>query len=172
MEKLWAPWRMAYIAVPQPEGCVFCSKPGTGKDREELILHRGETCFIIMNLFPYNNGHVMVVPYRHTADLLSLTAAEQAEMMRLTQFCVRVLGEAIHPEAFNLGMNLGRTAGAGIADHLHMHVVPRWNGDTNFMPVIGETKVLPDALFAGYDKIKAVVDRLAGELAGVELGNP
>ena len=164
MEKLWAPWRMAYIAVTQPEGCVFCTKPETGNDREELILYRGETCFIIMNLFPYNNGHVMVVPYRHTADLLSLTATEQVEMMRLTQFCVRVLKDAINPDGFNLGMNLGRTAGAGIADHLHMHIVPRWNGDTNFMPVIGETKVLPDALLGSYDKIKAVVDRLAGEL--------
>ena len=119
---------------------------------------------VFLNRFPYNNGHVMVVSYRHTADLLSLTTEEQAEMMRLTQFCVQVLKEAINPDAFNIGMNLGRTAGAGIADHLHMHVVPRWNGDTNFMPVIGETKVLPDALLPGYDKIKAVVDRLAGEL--------
>jgi ATP adenylyltransferase len=164
MEKLWAPWRMSYVGVPQPEGCVFCAKPAAGDDRETLILYRGETCFIIMNLFPYNNGHVMVVPYRHTSDMLSLTAAEQAEMMRLTQFSVRVLKEAIQPEAFNVGMNLGRIAGAGIAEHLHMHVVPRWNGDTNFMPVLAETKVLPDALYGGYDKIKAVVDRLTDEL--------
>ncbi len=164
MEKLWAPWRMAYVGVPQSEGCVFCSKPGLDRDREELILYRGETCFIIMNLFPYNNGHVMVVPFRHTADFQSLTTAEQAEMMRLTQFSVRVLEEAFHPDAYNIGMNLGRIAGAGIAEHLHMHIVPRWNGDTNFMPVIAETKVLPDALFGGYDKLKATVDRLSVEL--------
>lgn len=159
MERLWAPWRMAYIEVPQIRGCVFCEKPRAGDDREQLILHRGEHCFVIMNLFPYNNGHVMVAPYRHTADLVGLTEEEQAEMMRLTRYCVRVLQEAFRPDAFNLGMNLGKSAGAGIADHLHMHIVPRWDGDTNFMPVLGETKVLPDALFSTYDKVRAAIDR-------------
>ncbi|MFN3653560.1 MAG: HIT family protein [Armatimonadota bacterium] len=161
MERLWAPWRMAYIEVPPAQGCIFCTKPDAGDDRQQLILYRGEHCFIIMNLFPYNNGHLMVAPYRHTADLVSLSAEEQAEMMRLTRYCVRVLSEAMGPEGFNIGMNLGRTAGAGIADHLHMHVVPRWNGDTNFMPVLGETKVLPDALHGTYDKIAAVIARTA-----------
>lgn len=151
---------MAYIDVPQPQGCIFCTKPHEADDREQLILYRGEHCFVIMNLFPYNNGHLMVAPYRHTADLVGLTADEQAEMMRLTRHCVRLLTEAWRPEAFNIGMNLGRTAGAGIADHLHMHVVPRWNGDTNFMPVIGETKVLPDALHTSYDKLADVLSRL------------
>ena len=161
MEKLWAPWRMAYIEVSQPAGCVFCHAPqATGKERELLVLHRGEHCFIIMNLFPYNNGHVMVAPYRHTADFVGLTAEEQAEIMKLTRHAVRALKEAFGPEGFNLGMNLGHTAGAGIADHLHMHAVPRWNGDTNFMPVLGETKVLPDALFASYDKIRAAMERI------------
>lgn len=159
MEKLWAPWRMAYIEVSAPVGCIFCTKPEQTDDREQLILFRGETCFVIMNLFPYNNGHLMVAPYRHTADLVGLTEAEQAEMMRLTRYCVRVLTDAFHPDAFNIGMNLGKVAGAGIAEHLHMHIVPRWNGDTNFMPVLAETKVLPDALHATYDKIKAVIDR-------------
>lgn len=159
MERLWAPWRMAYIEVTQPEGCVFCRKT-EGQEREHLVLYRGEQCFIIMNLFPYNNGHLMVAPYRHTADLVGLTEAEQAEMMRLTRYCVKLLGEAFRPDAYNIGMNLGRTAGAGIADHLHMHIVPRWNGDTNFMPVLGETKVLPDALHATYDKLMAALQRL------------
>lgn len=157
MERLWAPWRMAYIEVKQPEGCIFCEKPKAGNDREQLILYRGEHCFIMMNLFPYNNGHLMVAPYRHTADLAGITGDEQVEMMALTRYCVAVLGEAFHPEGYNIGMNLGRVAGAGVADHLHMHVVPRWNGDTNFMPVLAETKVLPDALYGSYDKLLAQV---------------
>jgi ATP adenylyltransferase len=152
---------MAYIEVAKkPEGCVFCAKLTEEDDRQQLILYRGHTCFVIMNLFPYNNGHVMVVPYRHTADLVGLTAEEQEEMMRLTRHCVRMLTEAFHPEGFNLGMNLGRSAGAGVEDHLHMHAVPRWNGDTNFMPVLGETRVLPDALFSSYDKLVAVLQRI------------
>ncbi len=160
MERLWAPWRMAYIEVTQPEGCVFCMRPASADEREGLLLYRGRHCFVLMNLFPYNNGHLMVAPYRHTADLPNLTPEEQAELMALTGHCVRVLTEAFRPDGFNVGMNLGRTAGAGIADHLHMHVVPRWNGDTNFMPVLGETKVLPDALFGSYDRLKAVFERL------------
>ncbi len=157
MERLWAPWRMAYIEVKKPTGCIFCTKPESGNDREELILYRGEHCFVIMNLFPYNNGHLMVAPYRHTADVVGLTDEEQAEMMRLTRFCVRVLTEAFQPDGFNLGMNLGKVAGAGIADHLHMHIVPRWNGDSNFMPVVGETKVLPEMLGVTYDKLLEVI---------------
>jgi ATP adenylyltransferase len=161
MEYLWAPWRMAYIDAPKKvAGCVFCSKLDQGQDREQLILHRGEHCFVIMNLFPYNNGHLMVAPYRHTADLVGLSAAEQEEMMRLTRHGVRLLTEAFHPEGFNLGMNLGRTAGAGVEDHLHMHIVPRWNGDTNFMPVLAETKVLPDALYGTYDKVAAAMEKI------------
>lgn len=159
MERIWAPWRMAYIDVPRQEGCVFCNKLSGADDREELILHRGQTCFLIMNLFPYNNGHLMIAPFRHTADLVGLTEEEQAEMMRLTRYCVRVLSEAFRPDGFNLGMNLGKSAGAGVADHLHMHVVPRWDGDTNFMPVLGETKVLPDALYATYDKVLSAMQR-------------
>jgi ATP adenylyltransferase len=160
MDYLWAPWRMAYIEVKQPEGCVFCTKPAQEDEREQLLLYRGERCFILMNLFPYNNGHLMVAPFRHTADLVGLSAEEQAELMRLTRYCVRVLETAFRPEAYNIGMNLGKTAGAGVAEHLHMHVVPRWNGDTNFMPVLGETKVLPDALFSSYDKLRVAIEEL------------
>lgn len=156
MEKLWAPWRMAYIEVKKPTGCIFCDKPQTGNDRDELILYHGQRCFVIMNLFPYNNGHLMVAPFRHTADIVGLTPEEQEEMMRLTRHCVRVLAEAFQPDGFNIGMNLGRVAGAGIADHLHMHIVPRWNGDSNFMPVIGETKVLPEMLGTTWEKLSEV----------------
>src|SRR5437764_11568557 len=160
MEKLWAPWRMTYVQIEKPTGCIFCEKPGAADHRNELVLFRGREGFIVMNLFPYNNGHLMVAPYRHTADLSGLTSSEQAELMDLTTFCTRLLEEAFHPEGYNLGMNLGQTAGAGVADHLHMHVVPRWNGDTNFMPVIAETKVLPDALFASYDRLAAAGERI------------
>lgn len=157
MERLWSPWRMAYIEVPKVEGCVFCALSKQSDDRRDLVLHRGEHALVMMNLFPYNNGHLMVAPYRHTADLVNLSEDEQRELMLLTRYSVRVLQHAYHPEGFNLGMNLGSAAGAGIAEHLHQHIVPRWNGDTNFMPILGETKVLPDTLFGTYDKLAAVV---------------
>jgi ATP adenylyltransferase len=160
MEKLWAPWRMAYVEVKKPSGCIFCEKPRAGDDRTELVLYRGRTSFLIMNLFPYNNGHLMVAPYRHAAALADLDAPERAEMMDLACFATGLLGEAFGPDGFNLGVNLGRVAGAGVADHVHLHVVPRWDGDTNFMPVVAETKVLPEALFSTYDRLMAAGERI------------
>lgn len=158
MERLWAPWRMAYIktdevAKPGPTGCIFCDKPAEDDDRQNLIVHRGKTAFVLMNLFPYNNGHLMVAPYKHTASLADLDNETLLEMMTLARNSQDALQIAFHPEGYNLGMNLGKVAGAGIADHLHLHIVPRWNGDTNFMPVLAETKVLPDSLQGSYDKI-------------------
>jgi ATP adenylyltransferase len=158
MERLWAPWRMAYVEVKEPAGCIFCEKPKAGDDRQELILYRGQTAFVLLNKFPYNNGHLMVAPYRHTADLAGLSAEEQAEIIGLGGAATRLLEHALSPDGFNLGINLGRTAGAGVAEHLHLHVVPRWNGDTNFMPVLAETKVLPDALFSSYDRLRQAVE--------------
>ena len=163
MERLWSPWRMGYLEVTKPAGCIFCEKPRQGNDREQLILFRGAEALIMLNMYPYNNGHLMVAPYRHTAELPGLTAAEGAEITALTAFSLRLLGHAFQPDGYNLGMNLGRVAGAGFADHLHQHVVPRWDGDTNFMPVIAGTKVLPQALFDTYDRLVA---------AGRELGWP
>jgi len=154
MEKLWAPWRMEYILQEKPSGCIFCDKPKQDRDRESLILHRGAGCFVIMNFYPYNNGHLMIVPYRHIADLAALTAAEQSEMMTLLGRCTTILTQQMRPHGFNIGMNLGRTAGAGIDDHLHFHIVPRWNGDTNFMPVTGHTKVLSQGLQESWDSLK------------------
>ncbi|NLP10282.1 HIT domain-containing protein [bacterium] len=154
MKKLWAPWRMEYILQEKPSGCIFCDKPQQNRDRENLILHRGAGCFVIMNFYPYNNGHLMVVPYRHLSDLAALTAAEQSEMMTLLARCTTVLTQQMKPHGFNIGMNLGRTAGAGIDDHLHFHIVPRWNGDTNFMPVTGHTKVLSQGLLESWDLLK------------------
>jgi ATP adenylyltransferase len=159
MEKLWAPWRMAYVEVAKPQGCIFCDKPREERDDENLILQRGKTAFVIMNAFPYNNGHLMVAPYRHTAELESLSAEERDELMALAQESLSLLQAAFGPNGYNLGMNLGRVAGAGIADHLHLHLVPRWDGDTNFMPVIADTKVLPDSLQSSYRKLREVLQR-------------
>ncbi|OGG45982.1 MAG: HIT family hydrolase [Candidatus Handelsmanbacteria bacterium RIFCSPLOWO2_12_FULL_64_10] len=158
MERLWAPWRMRYVAgAEKSEGCIFCEKWRGDADAENLVLFRGEECFAILNLFPYNNGHLMVVPVRHVADIVDLTASEQAEMFRLMQRMVCVLRETMSPHGFNIGFNLGRAAGAGIADHLHLHVVPRWSGDTNFMPVLDATRVISEALEETYRKLKAVI---------------
>lgn len=161
MERLWAPWRMKYIEEGSKiEGCIFCIFPAEQDDRKNLILYRGEHSFIMLNSFPYNPGHLMVAPYKHTADLYELTDEELLEVDHLVRFSVRLLSATVQPDGFNLGVNLGRTAGAGIVDHVHWHVVPRWNGDTNFMPVIGETKVLPESLEATYDKLRRKIDEL------------
>jgi ATP adenylyltransferase len=154
MKKLWAPWRIEYILQEKPQGCIFCDKPRQERDRDNLILFRGSTCFVIMNFYPYNNGHLMVVPYRHTAELNSLTPAEQAEMMTLLGRGTQILQQQFKPHGFNIGMNLGRVAGAGIDDHLHFHLVPRWNGDTNFMPITGHTRVLSQGLLEAWDQLQ------------------
>ena len=146
---------MTYIAdVDKTEaGCVFCNKALETDDRKNLILHRGKTCFVIMNLFPYNNGHLMVIPYAHIAEIGHIDHEASMELWKLLCRAQKALREAIHPDGFNIGMNLGRIAGAGIDTHLHAHIVPRWNGDTNFMPVVGETKVISQALGATYDAL-------------------
>ena len=154
MEHLWAPWRMAYVGVEQPPGCIFCVKPGEDRDVENCILHRGKHAFVMLNAFPYNSGHLLIAPYRHTADLGELTGEEALEMMQLAQQGIAALGRAFRPDGHNLGMNLGRVAGAGIADHLHLHIVPRWNGDNNFMTVVADTRVLPEALADSYQKLR------------------
>lgn len=156
MERLWAPWRDAYIAAPHDadEGCIFCDKPREERDAENYILLRAERVFVILNAYPYNNGHLMVVPYEHVGDLEAAAPATLAEMMTVAQRCVRVLRATMRPAAFNLGMNLGRPAGAGVADHMHLHVVPRWNGDTNFMPVLAGVRVLSQALASSYEVLR------------------
>ena len=135
-------------------GCIFCDKPAADRDVENLIVHRGRNAFGILNLYPYNNGHMMIVPYGHTASLDDLDSETLLEIMHLVAISQRVLAKAFGPHGYNVGMNFGRVAGAGIADHLHMHIVPRWNGDANFMTVIGETRVLPESLEVSYRKIK------------------
>lgn len=156
MEHLWAPWRMTYIDPKgaKEQGCIFCVKPQENRDEENLILYRGERCFVLMNLFPYNNGHLMIAPYAHVPDIEHLDAETLTEMMLTAQKSLAALRAAMHPDGFNMGINQGTVAGAGIADHVHFHVVPRWNGDTNFMPVLAETKVMPDYLQSTYRQLK------------------
>jgi ATP adenylyltransferase len=164
MERLFAPWRMTYISADTADGggsaisigtpkCIFCDKVASQDDQANLIVHRGTTAFVLLNLYPYNNGHLMVAPYLHTARLTDLDGEALGEIMELIKHCEAALDHAYKPQGYNIGMNLGQIAGAGIADHLHMHIVPRWSGDTNFMPVLGDTKVLPDSLQGSYEKI-------------------
>ncbi|MCP3178185.1 MAG: HIT domain-containing protein [Desulfuromonadales bacterium] len=161
MEKLWAPWRMEYIYGETPQGCVLCLDEDRANDRQRLVLYRGEHCFIMMNKFPYTNGHLMVSPFRHTCCLENLTDTEALEMHQLVVMARGVLLDCFSPQGFNIGMNLGQIAGAGIADHLHMHIVPRWSGDTNFMPVFADVRVIPQHIQATYEKLVVHFDRRA-----------
>lgn len=154
MQVLWAPWRMAYIGGPKSEGCIFCTKPEAADRRSELVLTATPHAAVMLNRFPYANGHVMVSPRRHTADLGALDAAEYAGLSEALRRSMAILGELFHPDGMNVGMNLGAAAGAGIADHLHWHIVPRWIGDTNYMPLIGEVRVMPEHLEALYDRLR------------------
>jgi ATP adenylyltransferase len=158
VDRLWAPWRMPYImstVKQQEEGCVFCKMLGEAEDERNLILHRGGNAFVVMNLFPYNTGHLMVVPVRHTGDYASLTAEEHLELNALIARSQAALGKALSPHGYNIGMNLGRASGAGIVDHLHYHLVPRWSGDSNFMSVVADTKVISESLTDSYRRLKA-----------------
>ena len=160
MERLWSPWRLAYVSGGgESKGCVFCEVHASGPS-EPLLIWSGEHSFVILNLYPYNNGHLMVVPHRHVATLALSQPEELAELMRLTRLAEMALTEAYRPQGMNVGMNLGRPAGAGIVDHLHIHVVPRWTGDTNFMSVVGNVRVLPEALEATGERLRGIFERL------------
>jgi ATP adenylyltransferase len=159
MDKLWAPWRIEYVGKPQEEGCIFCEKPKQNRDRENLIVKRGETVFVMLNAFPYSNGHLMVAPYRHVAAPHELTDEETLEIMRTASDMQLVLRETHNARGFNMGINLGKCAGAGIEDHIHVHVVPRWEGDTNFMPILSDTKVICEALTSSYEKLLEELER-------------
>jgi len=162
MNRLWTPWRLAYVteaSTPLP-GCIFCDALHA-RDREPLVVHGGERAYVILNKFPYNNGHLMVVPNRHVGRLADLDEEELVEIMRLTQLAERVLTGEYAPHGFNVGLNLGAPAGAGIADHLHVHVVPRWTADTNFISVVGETRVLPEELPTTAARVRAAFARVS-----------
>ena len=154
MKQLWAPWRMEFIAeAPKHGDCVFCGLLRAGENEKTLILHRDSRVFAVLNKYPYNNGHLMVVPNAHVADFTQLEDDDLVALSRLAKASVRILKEVYKPEGFNLGMNLGTSAGAGIKDHLHLHIVPRWLGDTNFMPVLADTKSMPQHLSASYREL-------------------
>ena len=159
-ETLWAPWRMAYIESPKGEGGgdIFVDLPAQGDDRKNLILHRGKTAFVMMNAYPYTNGHLLVAPYRQVTDVTLLTDEETLEIGRLVAESVRWVRRAYRPDGFNLGVNMGSAAGAGIPQHLHYHVVPRWSGDTNFMTSVGDIRVMPQDLHESFDRLRAAKD--------------
>jgi len=162
LNRLWATWRMQYVTTldKSPGGCVFCEIARAEDGPENLIVHRGRSCYVVLNLYPYNNGHAMVIPLRHVPSLAELTDDERLEMMKLVSAMQVALEEELRAQGFNLGMNLGRAGGAGIPEHLHLHIVPRWMGDTNFMPVVGETKVLPESLENTYARLRRALARV------------
>ena len=165
MKNLWAPWRMEYIEKEKfgkKEPCIFCHRIKKKTDQKNLILHRAEFSFIIMNRYPYNNGHLMVVPYQHTGEISQLAQPEITELFSLINLSMEALSSVMIPHGYNIGMNLGRVAGAGIEDHLHFHIVPRWNGDTNFMPVLSDTKVVSEALDKTYTKLLKTIKQISG----------
>ena len=164
LDRLYTPWRLAYVTgAAKSADCVFCAAL-TGTDADPLIVFRGSSAFVILNLFPYNNGHLMVVPNRHIASLVDATPDELTEMMALTRRAEIALREAFAPQGMNMGLNLGKAAGAGILEHLHLHVIPRWAGDTNFMTVVGETRVLPQELPVTAEKLRPIFQRLTSNL--------
>lgn len=161
MKRLWSPWRMGYIQQKKVPGCIFCLEPAS-RDAQNAILYRGDFSFVIINRYPYNSGHLMVAAYRHVASLGELEEKELLELGYLVRKCEGILREVYRPQGFNIGLNIGEAAGAGFADHLHAHIVPRWLGDTNFMPVIAETKALPELLEESYNRLLPFFHRKEG----------
>ncbi len=154
MEYIWAPWRIEYIQMEKPQGCILCEKPRQDNDAENYILYRGGRNFVILNSYPYSPGHLMIAPYRHIASLEELTEEERHEHFDIVSRSIKILRQELNPEGFNLGVNIGKVAGAGIEEDVHTHIVPRWQGDTNFMPVISDVRVVPEALAETYQKLK------------------
>ena len=151
MDTVWAPWRMAYILSEKDQGCFFCHKlREPARDAENYVIYRGKEAFALLNIYPYNNGHLMIAPYAHVSSLTALRPEQLLELFDITRRCEQALREAMRPEGFNIGINVGKVAGAGVEDHLHVHIVPRWNGDTNYMTTISETRVIPQQLEDAY----------------------
>lgn len=160
MKRLWTPWRMKYLEAKRSEGCVFCQKIADSDDAKNHILYRGKHACVMLNLYPYTSGHLMIIPYAHAGRLADLPMEAQTEMLALLNKSLEVLQRALSPEGFNIGMNLGRAAGAGIDEHIHVHAVPRWTGDTNFMAIFAETRVVPEWLDDTYRKLKPIFDEV------------
>ena len=164
MDHLYTPWRLDYVVNPKAVECPFCAylAQDPSNDAANLLLHRAQHAFVMLNRYPYNNGHLMVLPNRHISNLAALDDAAQLQIMQLTSLCITLLTEAFAPQGFNVGVNMGKAAGAGLADHLHVHVVPRWFGDTNFMPIVAQTRVLPEWLEDTYRRLRAQLEILPG----------
>ncbi|MGD9498445.1 MAG: HIT domain-containing protein [Armatimonadota bacterium] len=158
---MWAPWRIGYVAGDRPSGCVFCRKVEANDDEAEFVLFRGKHTAVVLNTYPYNSGHLMVVPYAHVAELWDLTSEAHEELWELTRLAAQALRQALSPQGMNIGMNIGQAAGAGISDHLHMHIVPRWQGDTNYMTSVAETRVVPQSLEDSFRQLRPVIAELA-----------
>lgn len=169
MDYIWAPWRIDYILGKEREpGCIFCTKPASAEDEENLIVHRARGAYTIMNKFPYNNGHVLVLPYRHVSDICLLSTEENSLLVQEVTRSIQALRTVMNPDGFNIGINLGVVAGAGIAEHVHYHVVPRWNGDTNIMPVLADVRVIPQHLRETRQKLSEAFLQLFGDLSEKE----
>ncbi|MBU0951603.1 MAG: HIT domain-containing protein [Elusimicrobia bacterium] len=158
MKTMFAPWRMKFITSKKEKGCIFCRTLKSKEDKKNLVLYRSKTAFVILNLYPYTNGHLMIVPKKHTNKIENLNSSELCELMKLVQLSVKALDKTYKPQGYNIGMNIGKCGGAGIAGHIHIHVVPRWLGDTNFTSAICETKVIPESLAETYKKLKKVIE--------------
>lgn len=156
---IWAPWRLEYILSKKGPECIFCDKPKEERDRDNLILYRGDRSFVMMNLYPYNNGHLMAVPYRHVYSVIDLSDEELLDIMKAVQHSLKCLKEAFMPEGFNVGFNIGKVAGAGLEEHLHFHIIPRWVGDTHFMAILSEVRVIPEHVMSTYDKLFPIFNR-------------
>lgn len=154
MDKLWAPWRTNYLSMKKPKKCIFCTKSKSKLDKKNYIVMRGTWVFSMLNIFPYTNGHIMIAPYRHIKDFNGLNEREIMEMMEVLKKSCRFLDKVLKPQGYNIGINIGKVSGAGVGGHLHIHVVPRWRGDTNFMPIISQTKVISESLDSLYEKLK------------------
>jgi len=160
LKRLWAPWRIEYIKKPKEKECLFCRVIRENKDRDNLVLYRGEYSFIILNKYPYNNGHLMIAPIKHTPNPITLTSEEDLEIAGLIKLSLKILNKTMRPQGFNIGANIGKAAGAGIEEHYHIHIVPRWIGDTNFMPIISDTKVIVEYLYDTYDNLKEALNEI------------
>lgn len=159
MKRIWAPWRMEYILNSRKKGCFLCDICRKDKDEQNFVLKRGKSVFLLLNKYPYNNGHLMIAPYKHVDTLESLNANEMSEMMQMASTACKALRKSLNPDGFNLGLNIGAAAGAGLRDHIHLHIVPRWEGDTNFMPVLGDVKIIPQTLDELWRKLRKEISR-------------
>jgi ATP adenylyltransferase len=160
MKRIWSPWRINYILDKKPKGCIFCQKVEKGKEKEYLLLYKNKSSLVMMNRFPYTCGHLLIAPIRHTADLLDLPENEVTNLFLTLRRSITLLSKVMKPQGFNVGMNLGKIAGAGIVDHLHLHIVPRWTGDTNFMPILADSSIIPESLHDTYDRLSPYFNKL------------